>query len=70
MRAGAFDRVWHAVFLEKLHAKGVQGDLLHFLSDYLQDSHLVAAEFRHKLNLIRSGESAGRSTLPAVRPRQ
>ena len=33
--AGAFDRVWYAGLLEKLHAKGIQGDLLHLLSDYL-----------------------------------
>ena len=34
--AGAFDRVWHAGLLEKLHAKGVQGNLLLLLSNYLQ----------------------------------
>ena len=34
------------------------------------DDHLVAAEFSQKLNLIRSGEGNGRSTLPLIRPRQ
>ena len=34
--AGAFDRVWHAGLLEKLRAKGIQGDLLLLLGDYLQ----------------------------------
>ena len=38
--AGAFDRVWHAGLLEKLRAKGVQGDLLMLLEDYLQDRTL------------------------------
>ncbi|XP_063879421.1 uncharacterized protein LOC135110724 [Scylla paramamosain] len=34
--AGAFDRVWHGGLLEKLRAKGIQGDLLQLLGDYLQ----------------------------------
>ncbi|KAG0720631.1 hypothetical protein GWK47_048142 [Chionoecetes opilio] len=34
--AGAFDRVWHGGLLEKLRAKGIQGDLLLLLGDYLQ----------------------------------
>ena len=34
--AGAFDRVWHVGLVEKLRAKGVQGDLLMLLEDYLQ----------------------------------
>jgi len=38
--AGAFDRVWHAGLVEKLRAKGVQGDLLMLLEDYLQDRTL------------------------------
>ncbi|XP_063875034.1 uncharacterized protein LOC135108190 [Scylla paramamosain] len=33
---GAFDRVWHGDLLEKLRAKGIQGDLLQLLGDYLQ----------------------------------
>ena len=32
--AKAFDRVWHAGLVAKLHAKGVQGDLLILLQDY------------------------------------
>lgn len=32
--AGAFDNVWHACLVAKLHAKGVQGALL-LLEDYL-----------------------------------
>ena len=31
--AGAFDRVWHAGLVEKLHAMGIQGDLLVLLED-------------------------------------
>ena len=38
--AGAFDRVWHAGLVEKLRAKGIQGDLLMLLQDYLQDRTL------------------------------
>ena len=34
--AGAFDRVWHAGLVEKLHAKGFQGNLLELLENYLQ----------------------------------
>ena len=34
--AGAFDRVWHGGLLEKLRAKGIQGDLLLLLGNYLQ----------------------------------
>ena len=34
--AGAFDRVWHAGLIAKLRAKGIQGDLLSLLEDYLQ----------------------------------
>lgn len=34
--AGAFDRVWHEGLLEKLRAKGIQGDLLCLLGNYLQ----------------------------------
>ena len=33
--AGAFDRVWHSGLLAKLCAKGVDGDLLALLGDYL-----------------------------------
>ena len=35
--AGAFDRVWHGGMLEKLRAKGIQGDLLLLLENYLQE---------------------------------
>ena len=35
--SGAFDRVWDAGLVEKLHAKGIQGDLLVLLQDYLQE---------------------------------
>ena len=38
--AGAFDRVWHAGLLEKLHAKGIHGHLLALMSDYLHDRSL------------------------------
>ena len=34
--AGVFDRVWHRGLLEKLIAKGIQGDLLMLLENYLQ----------------------------------
>ena len=34
--AGAFDRMWHGGLLEKLHAKGIQGDLLLLLENYQQ----------------------------------
>ena len=34
--AGAFDRVWHGGLLEKLRAKGIQGNLLQLLGNYLQ----------------------------------
>ena len=34
--AGAFDRVWHGGLMEKLRAKGIQGDLLLLLKDYLR----------------------------------
>uniref|UniRef100_A0A0P4VX79 Uncharacterized protein n=1 Tax=Scylla olivacea TaxID=85551 RepID=A0A0P4VX79_SCYOL len=34
--AGAFDRVWHAGLVKKLCAKGIQGNLLALLEDYLQ----------------------------------
>ena len=34
--AGAFDRVWHGGLMEKLRAKGIQGDLLQLLGDYLK----------------------------------
>ncbi|XP_050712617.1 uncharacterized protein LOC126996284 [Eriocheir sinensis] len=34
--ADAFDRVRHGGLLEKLRAKGIQGDLLQLLGDYLQ----------------------------------
>ena len=33
--AGAFDRVWHGGLIEKLRAKGIQGDLLQLLGNYL-----------------------------------
>ena len=33
--AGAFDRVWHRGLLAKLSAKGIQGDLLHLIENYL-----------------------------------
>ena len=33
---GAFDRVWYAGLLEKLHAKGIQGHLLMLMNYYLQ----------------------------------
>ena len=33
--AGAFDRVWHRGLVAKLYAKGIQGDLLDLLKDYL-----------------------------------
>ncbi|MPC29144.1 hypothetical protein E2C01_022365 [Portunus trituberculatus] len=35
---GSFDRVWHAVIVERLHAAGVAGALLELLHDYLQDA--------------------------------
>ena len=38
--AGAFDRVWHEGLLEKLRAKGIQGDLLQLLGRYLQGRNL------------------------------
>ncbi len=34
--AGAFDRIWHRGLLEKLRTKGIHGDLLQVLGDYLQ----------------------------------
>ncbi len=34
--AGAFDRVWHEGLLEKLRVKGIQGDLLRLMGDYLR----------------------------------
>ena len=34
--AGAFDRVWHRGLMEKLRAKGIQGNLLQLLGNYLQ----------------------------------
>ena len=33
--AGAFDRVWHKGLLVKLRARGIQGDLLDLIEDYL-----------------------------------
>ena len=33
--AGAFDRVWHRGLVEKMRAKGIQGNLLSLLQDYL-----------------------------------
>ena len=41
--AGAFDRVWHGGLMEKLRAKGIQGDLLLLLGDYLQGRTLHVA---------------------------
>ncbi len=34
--AGAFDRIWHRGLLEKLRTKGIHGDLLQVLGDFLQ----------------------------------
>ena len=34
--AGTFDRVWHRGLLENLCAKGIQGNLLQLLGNYLQ----------------------------------
>ncbi len=34
--AGAFDRIWHRGLLEKLRTKGIHGNLLQVLGDYLQ----------------------------------
>ena len=38
--AGAFDRVWHAGLVERLHAAGVGGALLELLRDYLQEREM------------------------------
>ena len=38
--AGAFDCVWHAALLERLHAVGVDGALLALLRDYLQERRM------------------------------
>ena len=38
--AGAFDRVWHKGLLAKLQARGVQGDLLNLIKNYLEDRSL------------------------------
>lgn len=37
---GAFDRVWHAALITKLHAAGVGGALLQLLEDYLRNRYL------------------------------
>ena len=37
---GAFDKVWHAALITKLRAAGVDGALLHLLTDYLHDRYL------------------------------
>ncbi|XP_063868224.1 uncharacterized protein LOC135104623 [Scylla paramamosain] len=50
--AGAFDRVWHAGLIEKLRAKGVQGDLLMLLEDYLQSRTIQ----RRALRLVATDE--------------
>ncbi|XP_063888878.1 uncharacterized protein LOC135115794 [Scylla paramamosain] len=58
--AGAFDRVWHGGLLEKLRAKGIQGDLLQLLGDYLQGRTLqvvvngvrAAEEINQQLGVI------------------
>ncbi|KAG0712711.1 RNA-directed DNA polymerase from mobile element jockey [Chionoecetes opilio] len=44
--SGALDRVWHGGLLEKLRAKGIQGDLLLLLGNYLQGRtlHVVVNE--------------------------
>ena len=38
--ARVFDRVWHAGLLEKICAKGIQGNLLKLLENYLQGKTL------------------------------
>ena len=35
--AGAFDRLWHAGFIEKIKSFGIEGNLLGLLRDYLQE---------------------------------
>ena len=37
---GAFERVWHGDLLVNLRAKGIQGDLLLLLDNYLQERTL------------------------------
>ena len=57
--AGAFDRVWHAGLLEKLRAKGIQGDLLLLLDDYLRG---------RTLHVVVNGQSSGPSPVQASVP--
>ena len=38
--AGAFDRVWHRGLLEKLRIRGIHGNLLHLIENYLKDRTL------------------------------
>lgn len=57
--AGAFDRVWHAGLLAKLHAKGIQGELLVLLKDYLRD---------RTLQVVVNGQSSGPSPVLASVP--
>ena len=57
--AGAFDRVWHAGLIEKLRAKGIQGDLLVLLKDYLQG---------RTLQVVINGQTSGPSPVEASVP--
>ncbi len=57
--AGAFDRVWHAGLLEKLRAKGIQGNLLLLLDDYLRG---------RTLHVVVNGQSSGPSPVQASVP--
>lgn len=41
--AGAFDRVWHKGLLAKLRARGIQGDLIELLENYLSGRTLQVA---------------------------
>ena len=57
--AGAFDRVWHAGLVEKLRAKGVQGDLIVLLQDYLEG---------RTLQVVVNGQSSEPSPVEASVP--
>ncbi len=55
----AFDRVWHAGLTAKLRAKGIQGDLLLLLQDYLQG---------RTLQVVINGQSSRPSPVQASVP--
>ena len=57
--ADAFDRVWHGGLLEKLRAKGIQGDLLLLLENYLQGGTLQVV-----VNVQASESLPGEASVP------